>query len=112
MGPAFAIVFIAILGLVMLVLAYCIIGLFCARLVAFFASVAFVVGAGVGAVAFLVVFRIAVGVGSFGQPWQVVTFLGSLAFSAVLAGGLLAFSVVRVLHRSNYSFQRTRYARR
>jgi hypothetical protein len=112
MGPAFAIAFIAIVGLFVLVLAYGVIGLFCTRLVAFVASVAFVVGAGAGAVAFLVIVRVAIGPGSFAQQWQVVTFLCSTAFSAVLAGGLFAFAVARVLHRSDYSFQRTRYARR
>jgi hypothetical protein len=108
MGPAFAIVFIATLGLLVFALAYGVTCIFFTRLVALVASAAFVVGGCTGATAFLVTAWLVRGSTSFTNQWQVVTFLSSLALSAVLAGAMLAFASVRVLRWSNISSKRTR----
>jgi len=107
MGPAFALVFVAGLGLFTLALAYCVIGLFCARKLALAASVAFVAGAGGGAAVFLAASWLVVGSASLIYRWQVITYLASLALSAAIGGVLLAFYVGRALQRSNISSKRT-----
>ena len=108
MSPLFSIALIAVMGLLVLGVAFVAARIFHSPLVAFAVAAAFVLGCGAGSAVFVVLSWLIIGTATLTSHWQVLGYLAALATSAVAGGLCLALLLVSVRRRSNISSKRTR----
>jgi hypothetical protein len=111
MGLLFSIAVIAVMGRLVLGVAFGVARIFHPALVSFALAAAFVLGCGAGSAIFLVLSWLVIGAATLTSHWQVLGYLTALAASAVAGGLCLALLCSSVLRRSNISSKRTRVPR-
>ena len=99
MGPLFSIALIALMGLLVLGVAFSIARIVYSSLVALAVAAAFVLGCGAGGAIFLVLSWLTIGTATLTSHWQVLGYLVALVASAMAGGFCLALFFLSVLRR-------------